>query len=365
MIAGAMPMVLEMWGDKASSPMHAIHFGFGFGAIISPFIVRPFLSPFDETAKGGLYNQSSTTTYPTASMDVMTADINLNNLDRNITSNQLMYPFGIAYGSTIFVALIFSLFGIFPVPKGFPVVTRRATLRKLLTPSSCYPGKPGYSTILLIMLFLYFFHAVAAEHTFGTFVFTYVVESDIHFSKPTAAILNSVYWGSFVIGRFSGIFISYKVAPHYIISGCLASSLIIYVSVVLFSQKSIYAMWILTILAGYTNSLLFASGLLWGKKYIRMNSMATMICVSGAAIGVACYFSATGYLFDHVGFHSFGYILTFYAVCYILLFTVMQLFVWKCGRPAPSEEIEGQVPYNQVKVEEDQHNEDDSDESEF
>ena len=91
--------------------------------------------------------------------------------------------------------------------------------------------------------------------------------------------------------------------------------------------------------------------------------MAIMVCVSGGAAGVATYLYITGYLFDAVGFQAFGYILIFCATSYILIFSIMQLFVWKCGQheKAPGEELEYFATYSQLKVEEDEFTDEDSD----
>ena len=37
-------MVIAMWGKNAASPVHALHFGFGVGAVLAPQIARPFLA---------------------------------------------------------------------------------------------------------------------------------------------------------------------------------------------------------------------------------------------------------------------------------------------------------------------------------
>ena len=38
-------MVMHLWGVKATANIHALHFGFGFGALLAPQIAEPFLGP--------------------------------------------------------------------------------------------------------------------------------------------------------------------------------------------------------------------------------------------------------------------------------------------------------------------------------
>ena len=45
-------MVMHLWGTQATSHMHSLHFGFGFGALLAPQIAKPFLGPDTENETG-------------------------------------------------------------------------------------------------------------------------------------------------------------------------------------------------------------------------------------------------------------------------------------------------------------------------
>ena len=42
---GGNTMTMHLWGEATASPMNAVHFGFGLGAILAPQLAIPFLSP--------------------------------------------------------------------------------------------------------------------------------------------------------------------------------------------------------------------------------------------------------------------------------------------------------------------------------
>ena len=64
-MSGTDTMVLAMWGKDAASPVHALHFGFGMGAVLAPQLARPFIAERnfdDQKAVTGSSNSSITPT---------------------------------------------------------------------------------------------------------------------------------------------------------------------------------------------------------------------------------------------------------------------------------------------------------------
>ena len=51
----------------------------------------------------------------------------------------------------------------------------------------------------------YFLQADGGQRCYGTFIFSFLVESDLKFTESEAANLNSLFWGCFTLGRMSGI----------------------------------------------------------------------------------------------------------------------------------------------------------------
>ena len=52
LVSGGNTMVMHLWGVKATSHMHSLHFGFGFGALLAPQIAKPFLGEDRENNTG-------------------------------------------------------------------------------------------------------------------------------------------------------------------------------------------------------------------------------------------------------------------------------------------------------------------------
>ena len=202
-ISGGNTMTMHLWGEATASPMNAVHFGFGLGAILAPQLALPFLSP---DAKAGNSETSTSVNETSNQTESFTHIYDLNSTgdtSHGESEAQLVYPYTIIALIGIIFTIMMVVFYVVGPPRGFPI--RKPVKSKVLfSPSSCAGGRLLYGLILFILLFLYFIQAVGGERAYGKFLFTYAVDSPLLFTKRSAANLNSLFWACFVCGRFSG-----------------------------------------------------------------------------------------------------------------------------------------------------------------
>ena len=80
----------------------------------------------------------------------------------------------------------------------------------------------SYILILFTLIFCFMFLYVGLEAGFGSLIFTVAVRGRLGFSKPTAAILQSVYWGTFAFTRLVSVTLAVlKVRASIMIMGNL------------------------------------------------------------------------------------------------------------------------------------------------
>ena len=302
-------MVMDLWGENAASPMHSLHFGFGFGAFIAPLIARPFLSPdIDEDDKNY----------------ALCADQNSTNAPLMESESRIEVPYGII-GILVFLFAIFVLvFYIVGKPNNFPMRIPSATLRELLTPESCSPGYVGFGVVLLTLLFFYFIQAVGGERAYGKFLFSFATEAEVQFTKDEASYLQSAFWGSFTLGRLLGIPLAKYFTVNSMIIGDIIGNLITAIVLSLWGASNSTVLWVFSCFMGLFVAVVFPNGMSWSNIYLDMNSMAVMVILCGGSVGGFLYTPITGSLFENVGPETLMYVMVAYAVLLAIVYILMQ-----------------------------------------
>merc|ERR1712048_1057833 len=107
------------------------------------------------------------------------------------------------------------------------------------------------------------------QGSFGSYIYTYAIKSNVGISTDDAAYLNSLFWGSLALGRLIAIFISMYISPKVMllvdIVGCLGSI----VAMFLFRTK-IASLWIGTACFGLCLSNIFPTSVSMAESYYRL-----------------------------------------------------------------------------------------------
>ena len=316
-------MVMHMWQEKAAAPMHSLHFGFGVGAFIGPQVAKPFLSP------------RNTEQYLTPGPNATTTATIITNATWNTTQATLIGESRIEYAYLIggLVAATCSVLWVFiyikGYPEGFPKRIGSKTSPRMFSPGSCAYGDVMMGSFLFIALFFFFIQAAGGQRCYGRFVFSFLIESDLKFTETEAANLNSLFWGSFTLGRMTGIPIARFLSTPIMIAiqglGLVVSCVIL--AIFVFRSKVI--IWVLTVPLGYFMAQSYPSGMAWSNIYLNMNSVGVMFLTMGASTGGLIYQYLPGFLLEHYGQTTFLYIMVMYAALILVAFIIMQLLA-KC-----------------------------------
>ena len=220
LVSGGNIMVLDLWRERASSPMHSLHFGFGVGSIMTPLLVKPYLSQ----KKWVNLSSDGNDTAPILSDVANSSQL----IEVTVQESHLLVPFCIGGSIILLIAVLFLVSFFLGPPAGFPRHKGCSKWSELCSTQYCGYGYKNYGAFMLLVLCLYYVHAAGSEHAYGKYLFSFAVESEVHFSKDEAAMLSSTFWVMFTVGRALG-----TVAAHWIsttkmlvveISLCLVSS---------------------------------------------------------------------------------------------------------------------------------------------
>ncbi|NJN83631.1 MAG: MFS transporter [Caldilineaceae bacterium] len=151
------------------------------------------------------------------------------------------------------------------------------------------------TTLIAVFMFLY----VAAEVSFGGWIYTYAVALDLT-SPTTAAYLTSVFWGALTVGRLAAVPIAARYRPRTILAvdlvGCLAS-----VGLILLFPASMTAVWIGTFGYGFAMASIFPTVISWAERRMALSGSITSVFLVGASLGAMTFPLLIGQLFDARG----------------------------------------------------------------
>ena len=298
--------------------MHSLHFGFGLGALISPQVAQPFLSPdsdFDD-------EDHVTTPYPSSTFSNTTVVPGVSRIEIPYCMMAILI--------TAFAVVVFALYLKGP-PKGFPVRTPTKNFKKMINPASCGKGNSTYGLALLVVLFFYYIQTVGGERAMSKYLFSYAVDGELRFTKREASNLQTAFWASFTAGRLSGVPISKFVSAKYMILGTSILSTVVAVVMATVAYNNVLGLWITSCLIGALVAVVFPNGMAWANTYLDVNSVGVMVAFVGGSCGDFAYNYATGFLFEKDP-RNLMYVMVFYGAFTLVVFGVMQSLAHFLGK---------------------------------
>ncbi|XP_013401835.1 sodium-dependent glucose transporter 1A-like [Lingula anatina] len=346
---GAHVVILRLWGEETAPSVYSLHLSYGIGAFLSPLVAKPFLSKSspitDDSKDGNMSLFANLSTHSPFDLQILQSTpafetvfgALVSNITNNIThANSTSYVVSqstIEYGYSIAgIALSVMIpFGLFFQIKRFPKVEikiKDPTFVNIFSPGTCAEGDTVFGFKIFILLFLFYFHGIGGvEHSWGKYLFSFARESENHFSKDEAAVLNSVYWGGFCLGRISGVLFSKWVHPAVllviVLSGNITSSAIL----AFIGYRDRIVMWVFTFLFGVTVSVIFGACVAWTNHYMTVTGMAVGVLYIGTAAGGLLYQWLAGYLLQYYGPNAMMYMILACGVVAGGLFATMQFLM--------------------------------------
>ncbi|KAI7799602.1 sodium-dependent glucose transporter 1 [Triplophysa rosa] len=277
MLLGGNVLILDTWGEQAGPHLQAFHFSFAAGAFVSPIIAKLLFGH-----KPGKNASADATTMSENSSSTI---LPFSHPTRSFPTSMWAY---VVIG--VFVLLVSLSFFIlyFRSP---PISSRKKTAN----------GKQVFSkrhNTLIFLLSMFFFFYVGSEVAYSSFIFTYAKDY-AGMDQARAAGLNSLFWGTFAVGRGLAIFIAACLRPGTLILLCLVGTTVSSLLLLLFSRND-PVLWTCTALLGISMSTIFPSGISWVEQYTTVTGRSAAVFVVGAALGEMVLPALVGFLLGHV-----------------------------------------------------------------
>ena len=140
--------------------------------------------------------------------------------------------------------------------------------------------------IFVVVLCGFFMHFYCAtEMTFGSFIATFAVKSDLHMSKRSAAVLSSVFWASFTFYRLIMVFLVEFLGSRNSVLIDVFLCLLSNVFLVPFGDKYEWCLWTGAALMGIGLSAIFASIIGYIEEFMPVTSQIMAVFTITASVG--------------------------------------------------------------------------------
>jgi len=296
-------LVIFMLGPERSPPFtQSLHAMVALGFMLGSLLVTPFL-PGDQKADHGKVcniaanNDTGAVSGGNYTLDLAEADKLPN----------LIWPFTIIAAINVFCALSYLCLVIFGIP--MPIYTAISQEEPLKGASTNHENiRKQNSRIIYFLSFFYFAFSCGMEGFFQSQTFTFGICGPHLLSPKEAAVLTTVYFSFFLLGRFSGIFVSSRVKPQWIIVASLISCVVFSLILVSSAHQIIEILYLATGAIGFSLSLQFPSGYSWLSEQVDLTGRGSSVVFLGANFGWLVFPPIAGMVF----FSSVGPMGVFY-----------------------------------------------------
>ncbi|CAG5127349.1 unnamed protein product [Candidula unifasciata] len=212
------------------------------------------------------------------------------------------------------------------------------------------PDTKCFISLLIMLLFLFFFTYVGMEVTFGGLLTTFAVYYPMdRWTPSSAALLTAVFWGCLALGRCFAIFIARCFKPPCMMVSNLCLTLLGAVILSFFVQLNSAMLWIGTVTLGLGMSSLFPTTISWANSYYPLTGRSTAIFVAGSGVGEMIIPVMTGYLFEKVNRMSLMYVTLTLSILMSLVYLCLQLVVYQRGKTSTRRSHSGFMRLNDVE----------------
>ncbi len=312
-LVGTHTVLLNMWGSKSAMALHAMHFCFGVGALLAPQIAKPFLR--DPHAMEAASNTSLYASTQNSS-DIAVQEI----------------PFAIAAAGMTIGAVLMMIFQCLPVPDSSPQRQAMKFNRSLCSPKNCGQGSAKRGLFYMALLWVYLFNSVGSEYSFEVYLYTYATEKANPMSIAEAADLSTVYSSAFTGTRLVSIVVSKFVSVDNVMLGGAIGFVAMTTALSIWAFDNNIVLWIFAPLTGSCIAVQYPSGIAWSSLYLNINSVTTMVPMTGGKLGAVTFKYATGNLFSSTGIATLMYLVSCAAVLLATVYITMHICTRKQRR---------------------------------
>lgn len=392
---------MRLWGHESGACMQVLHFAYAFGAFLAPLIAKHFISEGSADSNGtesnsttvesvealceSLLNTTSNITsgieissyyeyingtdcvellhdichnislivnYTVFNIEMENCSLHLNEIPEKV-SDTSRFKFAYLISSSLFILplLAFVYFGF-----RYEILTKSCCQKKQEEEQvsnedsdSEFPHEQEkqptsrrtiiYTTILFTLLFLFMFIYVGLEAGYGSLILTVAVTSELNFEKQQAAILQSLFWGTFAFTRLISVaLVLIRVRSSVMICGNLSGSLLASIIMVFYPHNPT-AIWIGTAVLGMSYASIFPTTMTWMSENAKATGKATAVLNTAGTVGDLTVPTAFGALIAQVSPDSLIYG-TFVGVV-VSICIIAALFLTACLQKRATKDVIG------------------------
>ena len=323
--------------DKENGPwMQALHLCLSLGALTGPLVVKSFLRevPSEEPH----YHEGSNRSGANVTLDYVgettTTLTTTGQYAINDDSGSPQYP---DLGTTVWIPLhLFGVLGVIIAGYIISLYCTRPAERSYTTKrSGNVQGRHDSRNKVVkgfLIFFVYIFYTchVATQRGFQSYIFAYVV--DYHdWQKGDAALLTSVTFATFMLGRIVGIFLIRCVRPsHMLVFDCVGLVLA-NIPLPFFSHSHVAVIWVSSALNGWFVSRLYATGITWLDCYVRLSGIVATVFMLAAASGDLVGPVVLTAFYGNYGLGAFGPLMFISSISVLLICVIVLFLAFKLG----------------------------------
>jgi FHS family Na+ dependent glucose MFS transporter 1 len=176
---------------------------------------------------------------------------------------------------------------------------RAAPVRRQLAHHDDGATEAGHASAAFVLLCVFFFVYVGSEVTFAGWVSTYAEQ--IHLGGDDApAIVASVFWAGFVLGRIAAIWLTSRMSLSSLLVGSCVVATVATLSLAV-GDGTAAVVWVAAGVIGFTLGPQYATMLAFGDQRMRLSGSSTSKIVASSGVGGLTLPIATGAILDRWG----------------------------------------------------------------
>jgi FHS family Na+ dependent glucose MFS transporter 1 len=179
--------------------------------------------------------------------------------------------------------------------------------------------------LLPLLITLFFFLHVAAESSYGAWIYTYSLTKKLA-DEVSAGYLTSAFWGALTFGRLITIFLALKIGAKVQLGSSVAGALVSLL-ILLIRPDSVAAVWIATLAYGISIAGLFPGSITLASENLHLTGGITGLFMVGSSLGAMVVPWLIGQFFESVGPRVFPVFLTATVAAGVIVLAVTLLLL--------------------------------------
>ena len=206
--------------------------------------------------------------------------------------------------------------------------------------------------VLQIFTFLFFFYftITGGERISATFIRAFVIDY-YGFSVDDGSYINTIFWISFSVGRFAGVFAASWISICILTCIEAGGVLLSVICMMLFSGETSMTLWILILPLRFFTGPLYPSGMGWANYHVEMTGFGITILTIRESLGTLTYLKLLGYLYDNYGPKTYLYTLVGFGGTLVLVVVLLNVTGYRHGGRFIKGSVEKEEAENAVESE--------------